>query len=108
MTQPAPETSRDESPFWRFSLRFYRAPKCRRRVSGAAGEAGGGRENLLLFLLFWPSIQRQVSVEDVAMLDAAVLPWRDSVVKPLRALRRALKSGSEKFPGRLAKPFADR
>jgi uncharacterized protein (TIGR02444 family) len=48
--------------------------------------------NLLLFLLFLAEHQRQVSARDVAELDQAVQAWRDNVVKPLRGLRRALKT----------------
>jgi uncharacterized protein (TIGR02444 family) len=108
MTQTAPEPSRDESPFWRFSLRFYARTKVSAACLALQDEAGVD-VNLLLFLLFLAEHQRQVSVEDVATLDAAVLAWRDSVVKPLRALRRALKTGigeisvtvSETFRGQI-------
>jgi uncharacterized protein (TIGR02444 family) len=108
MTQSASEIARDDSPFWRFSLRFY----ARTKVSGAClvlQDEAGVDVNLLLFLLFLAEHRRQVDVADVARLDAAVLAWRNSVVKPLRALRRALKTGigeisvtvSETFRGQI-------
>jgi uncharacterized protein (TIGR02444 family) len=108
MTQTAPEASRDESPFWRFSLRFYARAKVSAACLALQDEAGVD-VNLLLFLLFLAEHQRQVSVADVAKLDAAVVAWRESVVKPLRALRRALKTGigeisvtvSETFRGQI-------
>jgi uncharacterized protein (TIGR02444 family) len=104
----APEAPRDDSPFWRFSLRFY----ARSKVSAAClvlQDESGVDVNLLLFLLFLAEHQRQVTAPDVATLDRAVLAWRDSVVKPLRALRRALKTGigeisvtvSETFRGQI-------
>ena len=72
-------------------------------------DEAGADVNLLLFLLFLAEHQKTVGAEDVAKLDAAVLAWRDSVVKPLRALRRALKTGigdisvtvSETFRGQI-------
>ncbi|HEV7819696.1 MAG TPA: TIGR02444 family protein [Burkholderiales bacterium] len=108
MTQTAPETSRDESRFWRFSLRFYARTKVSAACLALQDEAGVD-VNLLLFLLFLAEHQRQVGAGDVAKLDAAVAAWRESVVKPLRALRRALKTGigeisvtvSETFRGQI-------
>lgn len=102
------EAPRDESPFWRFSLRFY----ARTKVSAAClvlQDESGVDVNLLLFLLFLAEHQRQVSADDVAALDGAVIAWRNSVVKPLRSLRRALKTGigeisvtvSETFRGQI-------
>ncbi|HXJ00323.1 MAG TPA: TIGR02444 family protein, partial [Micropepsaceae bacterium] len=104
----SPDAPRDESPFWRFSLRFY----ARAKVSAAClvlQDEAGADVNLLLFLLFLAEHRRQVNANDVAELDRAVIAWRDSVVKPLRALRRALKTGigeisvtvSETFRGQI-------
>ncbi|HEX3487584.1 MAG TPA: TIGR02444 family protein [Micropepsaceae bacterium] len=104
----SPDAPRDESPFWRFSLRFY----ARAKVSAAClvlQDESGVDVNLLLFLLFLAEHQRQVGAQDVAALDGAVRAWRDNVVKPLRGLRRALKTGigtisvtvSESFRGQI-------
>ena len=104
----SPDAPRDESPFWRFSLRFY----ARTKVSAAClvlQDEAGADVNLLLFLLFLAEHQRQVSAGDVAELDRAIVAWRDCVVKPLRAIRRALKTGvgeisvtvSETFRGQI-------
>ncbi len=98
----------DESPFWRFSLRFY----SRAKVSAACLELqdkSGVDVNLLLFLLFLAEHRRRVTQEDVARFDATVRDWRESVVKPLREIRRALKNGvgdisaevSESFRGQI-------
>lgn len=108
MSHTQAEMPRDESPFWRFSLRFY----ARTKVSAAClvlQDEADVDVNLLLFLLFLAEHQRQVTADDVAALDCAVLVWRDQVVKPLRALRRALKAGvgeisitvSETFRGQI-------
>ena len=79
------------SPFWRFSLRFYRAP----RVADAciALQDGAGIDvNLLLFLLWHATRSHALTAADVAALEARIGAWRDMTVVPLRNVRRALKS----------------
>jgi uncharacterized protein (TIGR02444 family) len=78
------------SPFWRFSLRFYRAPA----VADACltlQEESGVDVNLLLFLLWHAGEGRRLAVADVERLEAEIAPWRSATVVPLRAIRRALK-----------------
>jgi uncharacterized protein (TIGR02444 family) len=100
----APTAPFDESPFWRFSLRFY----ARSKVSAAClalQDDAGVDVNLLLFLLFLAEHQRSVEVGDVARLDAGVSAWREQVVKRLRDLRRALKPGIGEIPGTVSETF---
>ena len=79
------------SPFWRFSLGFYRRP-------GVADACIALQEevrvdvNLLLFLLWHATERRRLTAEEVAELDRRVAPWREQAVIPLRNLRRALKA----------------
>ena len=94
----------DESPFWRFSLRFY----ARSKVSAAClvlQDEAGVDVNLLLFLLFLAEHQRRVDAGDIARLDAGVSAWREQVVKRLRDLRRALKPGIAEIPGTVSETF---
>src|SRR5580700_8812006 len=79
-----------DTPFWRFSLKFYR--------QGGVSEAcidlqdGYGVDvNLLLFLLWLASDGRQVSAADVKMLDDSVRSWRTLTIVPIRDVRRKLK-----------------
>jgi uncharacterized protein (TIGR02444 family) len=100
----SPDAPRDDSPFWRFSLRFY----ARGRVSAAClvlQDEAGVDVNLLLFLLFLAEHQREVRASDISEIDRAVLAWRDSVVKPLRALRRALKAGVGEISATVSESF---
>jgi uncharacterized protein (TIGR02444 family) len=79
------------SPFWRFSLQFYRLPK----VADACitlQEQAGVDVNLLLYLLWQARQRRQLSATDVRALEQQIGPWRDTTVIPLRGVRRALKS----------------
>jgi uncharacterized protein (TIGR02444 family) len=100
----ASEKPREESPFWRFSLRFYSRPGVAAACLALQDEAGAD-VNLMLFLLFLAEHKRQVTRDDIARLDGAVRNWRDSVVKPLRALRRVLKTGIGEIPIAVSETF---
>jgi uncharacterized protein (TIGR02444 family) len=85
-------------------LRFYARPK----IADACvvlQDSAGADVNLLLFLLFLGDQRRQVTARDIARLDQAVSQWRDTVVRPLRALRRGLKQGVEFIPGPVSETF---
>jgi uncharacterized protein (TIGR02444 family) len=80
-----------ESALWKFSLRFYAKPG----VASACivlQDAAGVDVNLLFLLLFFAECEREVTGEEVARIDAAIAPWRNEVVRPLRDVRRALKN----------------
>jgi uncharacterized protein (TIGR02444 family) len=79
------------SPFWRFSLRFYR----RREVAEACitlQEQAGVDVNLLLFLLWHATQKRALSTAEISELERRIAPWRNMTVVPLRTMRRTLKS----------------
>ena len=86
-----PEATRQESPFWRFSLRFYRQPAVADACIRLQEEAGVD-VNLLLFLLWHATHRRTLSAAEVAELEQRIGAWRDMTVIPLRDVRRALKS----------------
>jgi uncharacterized protein (TIGR02444 family) len=90
------------SPFWRFSLRLYRAPGVGDACIALQEEAGVD-VNLLLFLLWQATERRALTAADVKALDQTVGGWRDTAVIPLRNLRRALKSS----PGLVAPNAAE-
>jgi len=88
MTETQPQT--EPTPFWRFSLRFY-------RLAGvpdaciALQDDYGVDVNLLLFLLWRAGEGRQLSGDEVRNLDAKVRDWRNDAVIPIRNVRRKLK-----------------
>jgi uncharacterized protein (TIGR02444 family) len=88
---PITDTSSQGSPFWRFSLGFYRQPGVAEACI-ALQEGSGVDVNLLLFLLWQAAHKRALSPSDVAALETKIAPWRDATVIPLRMVRRALKS----------------
>jgi uncharacterized protein (TIGR02444 family) len=96
------EAQQSGSPFWRFSLQFYRIPGVADACIRLQDEAGVD-VNLLLFLLWNASMGRQLSRADVEDVERRVAEWRDGVVIPLRDLRRKLKS----HPGMIEKGTAE-
>lgn len=77
--------------FWAFSLRLYAtpgvAPACL-----ALQDRAGADVNLVLFAFWAASRGQRLDPAQLAGVDAAVRPWREGVVRPLRAARRALKA----------------
>jgi uncharacterized protein (TIGR02444 family) len=84
------QTDTATTPFWRFSLHFYRQTG----VSDAciALQDGCGVDvNLLLFLFWLASEGRQLSADEVKKLDGQVRSWRELTIVPIRDTRRKLK-----------------
>jgi uncharacterized protein (TIGR02444 family) len=81
------------SPFWHFSLRFYRQPGVADACI-ALQDGCGVDVNILLFLLWLAAERRSTRLDEVQAVCAAAAPWRDDVVAPLRGIRRRLKDGS--------------
>src|SRR5262245_11025073 len=95
------------SPFWRFSLQFYRLPKVADACIALQEEAGVD-VNLLLFLLWHARQRRRLTAAEVAALEGKIGPWRDVTVIPLRSVRRALKSPPALVEASTAKAFRNR
>ena len=95
------------SPFWRFSLQFYRLPNVADACIELQEEAGVD-VNLLLFLLWHARQRRRFSKADVAALEAKIAAWRDVTVIPLRSVRRALKSPPALVEASSAEAFRNR
>ena len=86
---PIPEARKQQSPFWRFSLRIYPS------VADACLELQdrfGVDVNVLLFLLWAADHGRKVGPEEVRRILSAVAGWNGSVVAPLRSVRRFLRA----------------
>jgi uncharacterized protein (TIGR02444 family) len=84
------EATAAPTPFWRFSLHFYRQPG----VADAciALQDGVGLDvNLLLFVMWLAAARQRLSQDDVQKLEDKVCGWRDLTIVPIRNVRRELK-----------------
>jgi uncharacterized protein (TIGR02444 family) len=103
----AADMSAQGSPFWRFSLAFYRRPgvgeACIQLQDGCAVDV-----NLLLFLLWLASAKRRLSADEVRAVDDKARGWRELTVLPLRAMRRTLKGNAPLVEAGLAEAYRSR
>lgn len=82
-----------ETPFWRFSLKFYRQAGVSEACIALQDDCGVD-VNLLLFLFWLAADDRQLSAEDVQLLDDNVRDWRNLTIVPIRDARRKLKGAA--------------
>jgi len=88
-----PEANSAITPFWRFSLNFYRQAGVSEACIGLQ-DGCGVDVNLLLFLLWLASEGRQLSPPEVQELDERVRGWRNLTIVPIRDVRRKLKGAA--------------
>jgi uncharacterized protein (TIGR02444 family) len=103
----AEEETQAGSPFWRFSLRFYRQPGVADACI-ALQDGCGVDVNILLFFLWLASTGQRIGLPEAQAVCAQAGPWRDDVVVPLRTLRRKLKDGSALVERNMAEWFRTR
>ncbi len=95
------------TPFWRFSLAFYRDEG----VAQACLElqdACGVDVNLLLFLLWMGNTQRRLAVGEIRALNDRLSHWRTEVVEPLRTMRRRPRNDAPLIESAKAEFFRNR
>ncbi len=86
------ETSTNaDTPFWRFSLNFYRQAGVAEACITLQDDCGVD-VNLMLFLLWLAANGRQLSLDNIKELDEAVRSWRELTIIPIREVRRRLKA----------------
>lgn len=79
------------SAFWQFSLSLYGRPGVP-DLCIALQDTHKIDVNVLFYLLFRAEQAEGFGVSTIANLDAGIKGWRDEVVRPLRAVRRVLKT----------------
>jgi len=84
------KTETETTPFWRFSLHFYRHAGVSDACIALQDEQGVD-VNLLLFLFWLADDSRLLSADEVKKLDDAVRDWRNLTIVPIRDTRRKLK-----------------
>jgi uncharacterized protein (TIGR02444 family) len=80
----------ETTPFWRFSLHFYRQPGVADACI-ALQDGCGVDVNLLLFLLWLADDGQLLSADEVRKLDDKVRDWRNLTIIQIRDTRRKLK-----------------
>jgi uncharacterized protein (TIGR02444 family) len=95
------------SPFWRFSLAFYREEGVAEACI-ALQEQSSVDVNLLLYLFWQAHSQRAFSVTDIEWIEQRIAPWRSATVVPLRAVRRSLKQPPDLVDAGPAEAFRNR
>lgn len=76
---------------WQYSLHLYAQPA----VSSAClrlQDESGADVNMILLLLFAATEGAQLSAQEVAALDQECSGWRETVIEPLRRIRRLIKT----------------
>jgi uncharacterized protein (TIGR02444 family) len=86
-----------EEQSWAFALQIYAEPGVAEACLRLQDEAG---VDVMLLLTVAFSCHRGIPISsaDIAAMDESCRPWREQIVKPLRALRTALKSGPRPAP----------
>lgn len=100
------ESSRQvDEESWAFALQLYAEPGVADACLRLQDEAGV--DVMLLLTVAFAAVKRDVllTAADIQELDAVCRPWREQVVQPLRAMRRALKSGPPPAPGAATERF---
>lgn len=80
-----------DADFWDFSLAFYARPGVAAACLALQDDCGAD-VNVVLYLLYLGHEGIRIDRAALDRLDAAVASWRETVVKPLREVRRAIKA----------------
>jgi len=91
MSSVATTSSGQPSPFWTFSLGFYRqggVPEACLELQDRCGVD----VNIILFLLWTATLRRHLVASETRTLADKVRAWQNDVVVPIRNLRRFLKT----------------
>jgi uncharacterized protein (TIGR02444 family) len=87
------ETQTETTPFWRFSLHFYRQTGVSDACIALQDDCGVD-VNLLLFLFWLASDGRLLAADEIKRLDERVRSWRELTIIPIRDTRRKLKGAA--------------
>jgi uncharacterized protein (TIGR02444 family) len=87
------EIQAETTPFWRFSLHFYRQTGVSDACIALQDDCGVD-VNLLLFLFWLASDGRLLAADEVKRLDERVRSWRELTIIPIRDTRRKLKGAA--------------
>lgn len=78
------------SGFWAFSLSFYQQTDVREACLNLQNTVDAD-VNIVLYMLYLASQRQRISDNEIHRIIQTVSPWRDNVIKPIRAARTNLK-----------------
>jgi uncharacterized protein (TIGR02444 family) len=104
MSSIEPASANQSSPFWTFSLGYYRGSGVSEACLDLQDNCGVD-VNVVLFLLWMASQKRTLDAAQVKALADKVRPWQVDVIGPIRALRRKLKADAPLLDKGLAELF---
>jgi uncharacterized protein (TIGR02444 family) len=90
-----------DTDLWSFAQHFYAEPGVAEACLALQDDAGAD-VCLVLRLLHLAMTRRSVAVAAISEMDAAARPWRESVIVPLRMVRRELRRNTPGYPGAAA------
>jgi uncharacterized protein (TIGR02444 family) len=90
---------------WAFALAIYAKPGVAEACLALQNEAGV--DVMLLLMATFAAVKRRqlLTAGEIASLDEACAPWREQIVRRLRAIRTELKAGPRPAPGEATEPF---
>ena len=93
---------------WEFAVELYGAPSVGEACL-ALQDRHGCDVNVILFAAWMGAVRGdKLSQSDMAEAIASVQSWRDEIVRPLRAIRRGLKSGPPPAPNEVTEQLRTR
>jgi uncharacterized protein (TIGR02444 family) len=96
------------SESWAFALKLYAEPGVREACLRLQDHEDVDVMLLLVAVFAAARKHMRLSPEDVTAMDDASRPWREQVVRPLRALRRTLASGPAPAPSEASERLRSR
>jgi uncharacterized protein (TIGR02444 family) len=93
---------------WDFAVEIYGAPGVADACL-ALQDGHGCDVNIILFAAWMGAVRHErLSPADMADVNSTVQRWQDEIVRPLRTMRRRLKSGPPPAPGAMAEELRAR
>jgi uncharacterized protein (TIGR02444 family) len=100
-----PERLELEAESWAFALAIYARPGVAEACLTLQNEAG--LDVMLMLMATFAAVRHRnlLTPVEIEALDEACRPWREQIVRRLRAIRTELKTGPKPAPGEATEPF---
>src|ERR1700727_2658174 len=94
-----------EAECWAFALAIYARPGVAEACLTLQNEAGV--DVMLMLMATFAAVRHRnlLTPVEIEALDEACRPWREQIVRRLRAIRTELKTGPKPAPGEATEPF---